>query len=134
MTRPKKSLSRVYHPWWLWECYTAGFYASDVPSGDDPTEAMRAYADFLADLDRFGAAIDRVFEAWRHSCQHFLTNESMNRIAWIGQSSACVAMGLPSRFRAGFKLLSQAQQDAANDLADKRLSEWVEAEWLRQNN
>lgn len=126
-----KSLNRIYHPWWKWECYPAGFFSTDTPPGRDPLER---YAEFLADLKGFDRAISRVFDEWTHSCEQFLTNDSMNRIAWIGQSSACIAMGLPSRFRGGFKLLTAEEQDAANELAETRLNEWIEAACLRQGN
>jgi hypothetical protein len=129
-----KSLNRIYHPWWTWECYPAGFYASEPPAGMDSQAALDAYAGFLSDLRRFDSAIGRVFAEWIHSCEQFLTNDAMNRVAWIGQSSACIAMGLPSRFRGGFKLLSPDQQRQANELAETRLSEWAEATWQQQNS
>lgn len=91
----------------------------------DADAALRAYAEFLGDSKRFDTAIGRVFSEWPHSCEHFLTNESMNRIAWLGQSSACLVVGLPSRFRAGFKLLSPEGQTRANAVAERRLGEWL---------
>lgn len=129
-----KNLNRIYHPWWKWECYPAGFYAGSPPEGLDARSAMDLYASFLGDLARFDAAISRVFSTWKHSCEQFLTNESMNRIAWIGQASACIDSGLPSKFRAGFKLLSNEQQKSANELANHRLEEWVSDQWRRQSN
>lgn len=88
-------------------------------------EAKKAYADFLADEQKFEDSIVRVFREWPISCEHFLTNESMNRIAWIGQSSMYIATGVPAKYRGGFFLLSIAAQDKANEIAKKHLNFWL---------
>lgn len=90
-------------------------------------EARQAYATFLGDIPRFDAALARVIAEWPISCEQFLSNESLNRIAWLGQSSACIEMGIPSTFRAGFKLLSAEAQAVANEKADEWLRTWERA-------
>ncbi len=122
MKPTNKMLIRIYHPYWLWECYKAGFYETRRLLDDDI--ALNMYKEFLQDLNRFGASIERVFAEWPHSCEHFLTNTSMNRIAWLGQASMCIHSGVPSKFKGGFKLMSQTEQDAADALALKYLKEW----------
>jgi hypothetical protein len=117
---------RVFHPWWEWECYKAGFYASSV-DGIDPDEAKRMYAEFLADIPRFERAMQRVIDEWPHSCEQFLLNESINRVAWLGQSSMCIETGVPSCYRGGFKLLSNQQRARANAAAQRVLDAWLMA-------
>ena len=90
-------------------------------------ECEEAYRDFLADDERFKAALEKVTTEWKHSCEHYLTNEAMNRVAWLGQASACYAMGIPSVFRGGFYLLSEPQQARANKLAHEALNAWLRA-------
>ena len=119
-----KKIKRTYHPYWDWECYKNGFYKTTCDYSED--EAKELYRMFLTDLKVFGEAIDKVFSLWTNSCEHFLTNESINRIAWIGQASACIELGLPSKYRGGFKLLSEEQQALADGLADKKLKEWID--------
>ncbi len=85
-----------------------------------------AYCEFLADIPRFESALASIISEWKHSCEHYLTNAAMNRIAWLGQAAACYAMGIPSEFRSGFFLLSEAQQQAANESALKYLNLWLE--------
>lgn len=119
-------MKRIYHPWDLWECYRAGFYESAPPSNMTPEQALEAYATFLRDTSRFEGALDRVLEEWQYSCEHFLSNESLNRIAWLGQSSMCIATGVPARFRAGFKLLTAEEQETANATAERTLTTWIE--------
>jgi len=116
-------MKRLYHPWHKWECFKAGFYDTTCALSTD--DAKRAYAEFLADIPRFNAAMQRVLEEWPISCEHFLTNQDINRIAWLGQASMCIETGVPSRFRGGFKLLSSDQQREANAAAAGALKQWL---------
>ncbi len=117
-------LERIYHTWDKWECYPAGFYEGQK-SGMEDEDAKEAYRAFLANLERFGGALGRVTSEWVNSCEHYLTNESMNRVAWLGQASACIEMGLPSKYRSGYFLLSEEQQKAADSLALEYLNKWL---------
>lgn len=123
---------KVWHPWHTWECYRGGFFATVPPSGMDADEAMQKYAEFLADTARFACAMIRVTSEWPNSSEHWLTNEKMNRIAWLGQAAMCIDTGVPSRFRAGFKLLSEQQQNEANLAAYIHLMAW-EHEYEKAN-
>src|SRR5690606_4818672 len=117
-------MKRIWHPWTSWECYPAGFYSTVPPVGMDADGARDAYRAFLSDLQRFDAAITEVLRQWTHSCEHFLTNDSLNRIAWLGQASMCISTSVSSHFRGGFKLLSPDEQRRANSLAASRLRQW----------
>lgn len=115
---------RVFHTYDKWECHKAGFYKSSV-DGMTSEECQLAYRDFLADKDRFRAAANKVIEEWTYSCEHYLTNFAMNRIAWIGQAAMCYETGVPSRFCAGFNLLTEEQKAAANEIALDVLNDWL---------
>lgn len=115
---------RIWHPWDKWECFKAGFYDRSPPKGIDKEKALEMYAEFLRDTPRFQAAIKRVFAEWPTSCEHFLTNEDINRIAWVGQSSMCIETGVSSFYRAGFKLLTSGEQRIANATAQTAISRW----------
>jgi hypothetical protein len=119
-------MNRVYHPWWEWESVAAGFYAPTA-KGFDTTQAKQAYADFLRDSPRFEAALKRVLAEWPNACEQFLSNESINRIAWLGQASMCIETGVPCWFRAGFQQLTDSEQRAANSLAALYLHRWTQA-------
>jgi hypothetical protein len=118
-------MKRIYHTWDQWECYPAGFYEERPPRGLTKEAAEQEYAAFLRDTPRFAAALSRVLNEWPRSCEHYLSNENMNRIAWLGQASACLAEGLPSVFRGGFNRLTDAEQATANDTALTALNEWL---------
>ncbi len=118
---------RIYHTWDKWECYPAGMYESTAPGKMTATEANGAYALFLRDPKRFADALERLLVEWPNSCEHYLSNEKMNRIAWLGQAAMCIATGIPACFRGGFNLLSDEMQSMANDLALKYLNLWLES-------
>lgn len=115
---------RIFHTFEKWECHKAGFYASKK-EGMTGEECENAYAIFLSDSERFKEALDGVLKEWKHSCEHYLTNKAMNRIAWLGQAAMCYATGIPSKYCSGFNLLSQDQQDKANIIALDALNYWM---------
>lgn len=121
---PKKN-NRILHTWEEWECYKAGFYAERPPGGLSQEEGEKIYAKFLSDLQRFEAALNGVTTEWVNSCEHYLTNDRMNRIAWLGQASAAYATQMPSGCRGGYNKLSAQQQQEADDLALKYLNKWL---------
>lgn len=116
--------NRIFHTYGKWECYKAGFYATHK---DGMTKQLceEAYRDFLADIPAFKKALKVVVTEWRHSCEHYLTNAAMNRIAWLGQAAVCQSRGIPSTFRGGFYLLTPEQQEEANKTALKYLNKWL---------
>lgn len=116
---------RIFHTFEKWECHKAGFYAS-TKEGLTADECEKMYCEFLADDERFKVALDGVLDNWINSCEHYLTNKAMNRIAWLGQAAMCYATGVPSKFCAGFNLLSEDQQERANQIALDALNKWME--------
>lgn len=121
---PANREGRILHTWDKWECYRAGFYET-TSKEYTKEQALQRYRDFLADPDRFEPALKSIISEWKHSCEHYLTNPSMNRIAWLGQASACYALGIPSTYRGGFTLLTEDEQRVANELALKYLNQWL---------
>jgi AraC-like DNA-binding protein len=115
---------RVFHTYEKWECYKAGFYATKK-DGMTKEQCEKEYANFLSDLNRFEKALKKVIKEWKNSCEHYLSNQSMNRIAWLGQASMCYSTGVPSVFCAGFHLLTDKQQLEANMMALKYLNKWL---------
>lgn len=116
--------TRIYHTFDKWECYRAGFY-NERPAGMTQEEGEQAYKAFLSDLTQFEAALQQVVGTWRHSCEHYLTNDRMNRIAWLGQASVAQALGIPSSCRAGYHLQDDEQRYAADMMALKYLNQWL---------
>ena len=115
---------RVFHTFDKWECHKAGFYAT-TKDGMGKAQCEEAMRDLLCDIPRFTAALTAVVTEWKHSCEHYLTNNAMNRIAWLGQAATCYALGIPAVYRGGFYMLTEKQQEAANSAALEALNLWL---------
>jgi ParB-like chromosome segregation protein Spo0J len=122
-----KDGDRILHTWDKWECYRAGFYAERPPGDMTQEQGERAYQEFLADVDRFEQSLQAVTGEWKHSCEHYLTNDRMNRVAWLGQASVAHALGIPSGCRGGYHLLTDDQKYAADQMALKYLNRWLQS-------
>jgi ParB-like chromosome segregation protein Spo0J len=114
---------RIFHTYENWECHKAGFYASRK-EGMTQEQCEQSYAEYLADTERFKEGLQGVLDNWINSCEHYLTNKAMNRIAWLGQAAMCYSTGVPSKFCAGFNRLTSEQQDKANLVALDALNYW----------
>lgn len=117
-------MKRIFHQWNKWECYSAGFYESHPPKGMSKDDAEQYYRDFLSDIPLFEKNMKIVITTWINSCEHYLTNDKMNRIAWMGQAAICVYNGIPSQFRGGYNLLDEKQKIRADKAALKYINKW----------
>jgi ParB-like chromosome segregation protein Spo0J len=116
--------NRIFHTFDKWECHKAGFYAQSV-EGKKAEQCEKEFADFLSDKNRFSETLEKVITEWKYSCEHYLTNTSMNRIAWLGQAAVCYSTGIPSKYSSGWSMLSVKQQDEANEVALEFLNKWL---------
>jgi ParB-like chromosome segregation protein Spo0J len=116
---------RIFHTFDKWECHKAGFYASKL-EGMTAEQCEQAYADYLSNDNEFKNGLQGVLDYWINSCEHYLTNKAMNRIAWLGQAAVCYSTGVPSKYCAGFNRLTNEQQDKANEIALEYLNKWMD--------
>lgn len=122
---------RIFHTFDKWECHKAGFYASKF-EGHTQEQCENMYAEFLSNIPRFKEALQGVINDWVNSCEHYLTNKAMNRIAWLGQAAMCYATGVPAKYCGGFNLLTEQQQEEANQTALEALNIWM-AKYKRES-
>lgn len=115
---------RIFHTHDKWECYKAGLYKT-TKEGMTKKQCEEAYSDFLSNTEKFTEALEHIISEWKNSCEHYLTNKSMNRIAWLGQASMCYAKSIPAVYRSGFYLLTEGQQNKANETAFIYLNKWL---------
>ncbi len=132
-TKTQNLEGRIFHTFDQWECYKAGFYNTTV-EGLTKEECQIKYKEFLINESEFEAALDFIINNWKNSCEHYLTNNTMNRIAWLGQAAACHAIKIPSSFRSGFFLLTEQEQEKANNTALKYLNLWLKNNDLPEVN
>lgn len=117
--------NRIFHTFDKWECAKAGFYESKPPKGMSADQCKQCYKELLTDIPEFERVLSEVTSKWKNSCEHYLTNSAMNRIAWLGQASLCYKYGIPAEFRGGYSLLTEDQQLAADEAALKALNNWL---------
>lgn len=127
LIEPDKEIkeTRILHTYDKWECYKNGFYNNIPPENFSEEDCEKIYAEFLSNIELFESVLNKVINEWQHSCEHYLTNDSMNRIAWLGQASLCYHHKIPSKYRSGYSLLSKEQQLMADKAALKYLNIWL---------
>lgn len=117
-------MKRIFHPWWLWEDYRAGFY--DNISGELKKEYLKKSVEMFNDEILTRKFMFFVVNNWEFSCEHNLTNPSMNKIAYIGQSACCVYAKVPSTITMeAWSLLSDDVKKRSNDIAAEAIEYWI---------
>ena len=116
---------RIFHTFDKWECQKAGFYETKPPKGMTADHCRAYYRELLTDISEFTRVLSLVISDWKYSCEHYLTNSAMNRIAWLGQAALCYKYGIPAEFRGGYGLLTEEQQLAADEAALEALNAWM---------
>jgi ParB-like chromosome segregation protein Spo0J len=115
---------RIFHTYDKWECYKAGFYENGL-DGKTDEECEQLYINTLSDSDLFDSILSKVTTEWKYSCEHYLTNKYMNRIAWLGQASVCYHTGVPSKYSYAWFKIAEEKRDEANRIAHRHLNRWL---------
>ena len=69
--------------------------------------------------------MQKVVDNWLYSCEHFLSNVSMNRVAWLGQAACCLCHKVPNLVTMYYwKFLDAETQDIANKIAETIIHQW----------
>jgi hypothetical protein len=118
------TLRRVWYPYDQWEEYHAGMWRLVHASAEHDALLAQAIR-FTGDAPRYGEAMTAVVHAWPISCAMNLTTLGMNRHAWIGHAACAHAFGCPEHIvREAWHLLTQQQQDDANEQANTAIELW----------
>lgn len=123
--------TRIFHTYDKWECHKSGFY-ENKKEGMTDEECEKSYIEVLSNPILFGDILEKLIVEWKYSCEHYLTNKSMNRIAWLGQAAVCYHSGVPSKYAGTWFKLSKEQQDEANAVALKYLNIWLSRNGLQE--
>jgi hypothetical protein len=125
-------MKRIYHPHTKLEEVACGMWR--IVTSEERERFKQAAAALMNDTEAFEQAMRKASMEWPFSCEHNLTELSMNRIAWLGHAGCCVALGSPEdATRAGWWLLDQFKQDRANEASAKVIREW-EARQCQSDN
>jgi len=81
--------------------------------------------EFTGDHERYGLWMRKVIYQWPLTCEHNLTNKTINRKAWIGQAAAALAIQCPENIvREAWGHLTEQQRVDANTQAEKAIAMW----------
>jgi len=116
-------MKRIYHPYTLWEDYKAGFYGNC--SGDEKKIKSEKVIEMFSSPELTREFMLLVIEKWKYSCEHNLTNESMNKIAYLGQGACCLFGGVPNILTMSvWGSLSQEIRDRSDSIAKSTIKTW----------
>lgn len=116
-------MERIYHHYEKWEDYKHGFY--DSLSGKNKNVLMDKVVELFSSQELTDKYMRMVIEQWPYSCEHNLSNPSLNRVAYLGQSACCIYGGIPSGITmSAWSLVSQKNRDEADKIASKIIKEW----------
>lgn len=116
-------MNRIYFPYWEWECFKNGVY--DSPIKDKDYECI--VNSFFNDKEKTNDFMGRVIEEWVISCEHFLSNPNINKIAWLGQSSLCLYEKVPNLTTMKYwSSLPLGVQERSNEIASNNIKTWEE--------
>jgi hypothetical protein len=113
-------MQRIFHNYTFWEDYINGMWRT--VSRDEEERVLPLAIEFTGNCELYGAAMIRVVHEWPISCEHNLTNLSINRRAWIGHAACCLEFGWPEYLvRQAWHTLTKDQQDKANRKASEAI-------------
>jgi hypothetical protein len=116
--------SRIFHTYDKWECFKAGFY-KPFKDGCSHDDCKNEFVRILSNKDLFSSILDKLIVSWKYSCEHYLTNTSMNRIAWLGQAAVCYESGVPSKYSSAWFEIDENIRNEADKTALYYLNKWL---------
>ena len=123
---------RVFRHYKDCEEYEDGGMWFPVSSPPERELFVRESSELMRDTPRFLEAMRRAVREWPNSCEHNLTCDSVNHLAWLGHAGCFLAVGSPEELtRLGWHQLNKREQDAANAAAEEALREWAHMYMMR---
>ncbi len=119
----KEQLKQVFHPFSLWEDHKHGFYNNI--SGGNKSEMIKDVIQLFCNPLETEEYMNRVIKEWPFSCEHNLTNEAMNKIAYLGQAACALYKGVPcSITMEAWSKVPKEFQDIADEIAGRIINQW----------
>ena len=87
-----KTLTRIYHPYWKWEEVIYNMWGVVTDKRNNEKKCL----ELMQDLEKWSSYMERVTKEWTFSCEHNLTDNNINRMAWLGQAACALAMEIPA--------------------------------------
>jgi hypothetical protein len=92
-----------------------------VPKEQEPM-LLKLAIEFTGNHVQYAKAMYEVIKTWKYSCEHFLTNKTINRKAWLGHAACSFKHNLPEYIvREAWGKLTDEQRILANLQAEKTI-------------
>lgn len=118
-------IKQVYIPYWEWEDWINGMWGKD--------DRLQEAIEFTGNAERYGSAMREVIEAWPRTMLNSLTNNSINKRAFLGHCAVCFKLGIcESTTRAAWKQLTDQQRYDADKVAQETIDKWLQ-EYAQRN-
>jgi len=117
----KMVITQIKSPYFAWECFQNGMFKT-LSEIDNYSFLFNKSIELLSNQELFYKTGILVIKNWEVSCDNFLTNKNINKIAFIGQVCCCYAFGVPEIVtKDAWKVLDTEIQTQANNTALKIL-------------
>lgn len=124
---------QIFHPYWKWECYQNGMWRKETKDYEE--KELPKIIEFTGCNKNYGSAMMEVIKKWRYTIEHNLTDNSINKRAFIGHSACCFKFGWPEYLvRAAWNTLNDRQQYLANKQADKAIESFLKTHYCYAEN
>lgn len=108
-------------PFYEWECFKSGMYKT-YSETDNYDYYFNNSIELLSNQELFFEVGICVLNEWNISCNNFLSNKNINKIAFIGQACCCFKFGCPEIIvKDAWKTIDKNTQKEANKTAYKIL-------------
>ena len=120
---------QIFHPWHLWEDHKHGFYSVNKQS--DKAVLSEKIIELFESRGLTEKYMRLVCDKWVKSCEHNLTNQSMNKIAWLGQAASCLYCGASCFLTMNnWNKLSFSDRVESDRIAIRIIKEWEQKKKL----
>lgn len=125
-------IKRIYHHYKKWEEHKYKMWKTF--NGKKKQKYLKKAIEFTGNTKLYGEWMLKVIKDWPYSCEHNLSDPSINRQAWIGHAACCYAIGCPEDItRLAWHYLTEQQQAKANKKADFAIDLW-ESKYIKKYN
>lgn len=113
-------MDRIWHPHTLWE--DKNMY---LTFSGDKNKAIERVKEIFCSYNETRRLMKRVIDEWKYSCEHNLSNNSMNRVAWLGQACCNIEDGITEDIvRLSWSIVPEEMQLQADRIAKELIDMW----------
>lgn len=137
----KMATTQSKSPYYLWESFQNGMYKTYSEIDNYDLHFNNSIL-LLSNQEMFYETGIRLLNEWPISCDNFLNNSNINKIAFIGQACCCLKFGCPEIIvKEAWKIIDSETRNEANKTASiilktyersrKKLHSEMEEIWIR---